>query len=238
VIDIHNHILPGLDHGARDWDEAMEMCRIAADDGITLLAATPHVSDVFPNDRDAIETAVDELRERVAAADLPLEIVGGGDYHINPDLTPETVITLGGNGRYFLLEFPYQVMPPNSDLFVASLVKKGLTPVVTHPERIYTLHGYEQRLETVIAAGALVQITAASLTGEFGPESARSAAFMLRQGWAHVIASDSHWAEDRPPVMSEGLKIAAGILGTEAADSLVNANPRAIIDGKDIVRPS
>jgi protein-tyrosine phosphatase len=145
MIDLHSHILPGLDHGARDWDEALEMCRIAVDDGITTMAATPHVSEIYPNSIESILEAVEELQQRLEDAGLPLEIVGGGDYHIRPDLARGNVLTLNENGRYFLLEFPYHVIPPNSEYFVEILVKRGIVPIVTHPERIETLHGRERK---------------------------------------------------------------------------------------------
>jgi protein-tyrosine phosphatase len=234
MIDLHAHILPNLDHGAHDWEEALAMCRIAVDDGITVMAATPHVSEVFPNSSEGILSAVDELRTRLADAGSPLEIVAGGDYHIDPSLGPDNVLTLNNNGRYFLLEFPYQVMPPNSDIFVEGLTKKGLIPIVTHPERIFTLHGSEDRLAPLIEKGALVQVTAGSLTGEFGPGSLRSAVRMLKNGWVHVLATDAHWVDERPPLLSEGRRAAVRHVGEEGARRLVIDNPRAIIEGRDL----
>jgi len=235
MIDIHAHILPGLDHGARDWKEALEMCRQAVDDGISVMAATPHVSETFPNTEESIVSVSDELRRRLADAGIPLEIVVGGDYHIRPDMASENVLTLNRNGRYFLLEFPYEVVPPNADAFVEILVqKRGLVPVITHPERIYSLHRREAKLEKMVEKGALVQITGDSLTGAFGPPCRRSAERMLRKGLVHVIASDAHWADERPPHLSASRTAAARIVGAEAARKLVQDNPRAIIEGRDL----
>jgi protein-tyrosine phosphatase len=236
MIDLHAHILPGLDHGARDWDEALEMCRIAVDDGITAMAATPHVSEIYPNSIESILEAVEELRQRLEGAGLPLEIVGGGDYHVRPDMARGNILTLKENGRYFLLEFPYHFIPPNSENFIEILVKRGLVPIVTHPERIDTLHGQEQKLEAIIGKGALVQVTAGSLAGEFGPRPMRSAARMLERGWVHVLASDAHWSDERPPVLSEGIKAAATVIGEDGARKLVEDNPRAIIEGRDLAK--
>jgi protein-tyrosine phosphatase len=235
MIDLHAHILPGLDHGARDWNEALEMCRLAVADGITTMAATPHVSDMFPNSVESIATAAEELRERLADASIPLEIVAGGDYHIRPDLAPENVLTLNGNGRYFLLEFPYEVIPVGSERFIEILVEdRGLVPVITHPERIYSMHGRESRLAGMVEKGALVQITGESLTETFGPACRKSAERMLKKGLVHVIASDAHWANERPPVLSGSLAAAARIVGEEKARRLVHDNPRAILDGRDV----
>lgn len=234
MIDLHSHILPGLDHGARSWDEAVEMCRIAVDDGIRTLAATPHVSETFPNSIRDIEAATEELRRRIAAAGVDLEITEGGDYHVDPGLAPEKVLTINGNGRYFLLEFPYQVLPPNADRFIATLVRKGLVPIVTHPERILTLHGHEERLESLLGEGAIIQVTASSVTGGFGAGCRRSAERMLGEGWVHLLASDSHWADERPPILSEGRDCAARIVGMDAARNLVEGNPRAVLEGRDL----
>jgi protein-tyrosine phosphatase len=233
MIDLHSHVLPGLDHGARGWDEALEMCRIAAADGITTLAATPHVSEAFPNSREEIAEAAWELGRKVKAAGIGLEIVVGGDYHVHPDLARDNVLTLDDNGQYFLLEFPYQVLPPHSDAFIARLVWKGLTPIITHPERISTLHGHEERLRPLVEKGALIQVTGGSLTGEFGPECEKSSKVMLKKGLVHFIASDAHWAGERPPVLSPGLAAASDVIGEEEARKLVLDNPRFVLEGRE-----
>lgn len=232
MIDLHTHILPGLDHGPGDWEEAVEMCRIAVADGITTLAATPHVSEVFPNSPQRIEEAVGELRRRLREAGIALAVVAGGDYHIRPDLAPENVLTLGGNGRYFLLEFPYQVLPPRADAFVRVLLGRGLTPIVTHPERTVSLQRDWRRLEPLVKEGALVQVTAGSLLGHFGRAAAAAAGRFLEKGWVHLLASDAHWARERVPRVAAGRDAAARVLGAARAQELVEANPRAVLQGR------
>jgi protein-tyrosine phosphatase len=234
VIDLHAHILPGLDHGPRDWDESLAMCRIAVADGIATLAATPHVSEVFPNTRERIESGVAELRERLARAAIALEIVIGGDYHVRPDLAPANVLTLGGNGRYFLLEFPYQVLPLRADAFVATLIGRGLTPIFTHPERTVSLQHDWRRLEPIVKAGALVQVTADSLLGNFGKPAAAAAERFLKKGWVHLLASDAHWQNERVPQLAAGRDAAARIVGAARAVALVEANPRAVLEGREL----
>jgi len=234
MIDLHTHILPGLDHGPGDWDEALEMCRIAVADGITTIAAAPHVSEVFPNSSERIEAAIGELRLRLVAAGVPLTVVVGGDYHVRPDLSPSNVLTLGGNGRYFLLEFPYQLLPPRADAFIRVLLQRGLTPIVTHPERTISLQNDWRRLEPLVKEGALVQITAGSLLGHFGPPAAAAAERFLKKGWVHLLASDAHWARERVPQLAEGRDAAARVLGTAGAQALVEANPLAVLDGRDL----
>lgn len=231
MIDLHAHILPGLDHGARDWDEAVAMCRIAAGDGIRVIAATPHVSGVFPNPPGRIREAVAGLRRRLAEAGVALEVVAGGDYHVDPDLSPANVLTLGENGRYFLLEFPYEVLPPRSERFIALLGSRGLRPIVTHPERTVAIQRDWRRLGPLVAEGALVQVTAGSLLGQFGPAAAASSERFLRQGWVHLLASDAHWEDERQPLLAAGREAAARIVGADAARALVEDNPRAILAG-------
>jgi len=234
MIDLHTHILPGLDHGAGDWGEALEMCRIAVADGIATIAATPHVSEVFPNSPQRIEAAADELRQRLEDGGIPLTVVVGGDYHVRPDLAPDNVLTLGGNGRYFLLEFPYQLVPPRADAFVKTLISRGLLPIVTHPERTASLQRDWRRLEPLVKEGALVQITAGSLLGEFGPAAAAAANRFLKQGWVHVLASDAHWALERAPRLAAARAEAARVVGEAAARALVETNPRSILEGRDL----
>jgi protein-tyrosine phosphatase len=237
VIDLHAHILPGFDDGPGDWGETLEMCRIAAADGITMIAATPHVSEVYPNSRQRIEEGVGELRRRLEDAGVPLALVAGGDYHVRPDLAPQNVLTLGNNGRYFLLEFSHQVLPPRADAFIRVLVERGLTPIVTHPERTVSVQRDRRQLQPLLKAGALVQVTAGSLLGHFGSQAAKTAEWFLKQGWVHLLASDAHWAHQRVPQLARGLEAAARVLGAAAARALVEANPRAILDGGDLDRP-
>ena len=231
MIDLHAHIVPGLDHGARDWDEALVMCRIAAEEGTTAIAATPHVSDIYPNGPEAIRGAAAELGRRCAAAGVGVEILVGGDYHVRPDLAPGNVVTLGDNGRHFLLEFPYQVLPPRAADFIGILIGRGLAPIVTHPERTLPLQHDWRRLGPLVARGALVQVTGGSLLGEFGDAARAAAERFLKKGWVHLLASDAHWADERPPRLAAAVSAAARIVGEEAARALVDANPRAVLAG-------
>jgi protein-tyrosine phosphatase len=234
VIDLHAHILPGLDHGPEDWDEALAMCRIAVADGITTMAATPHVSEIFPNSPRRIVAAVGELQLRLANAGVQLAVVPGGDYQIRPDLAPGNVLTLGGNGRYFLLEFPHLVLPPRADAFVRALIERSLTPIVTHPERMAPIQHDWRRLEPLVTEGALVQITAGSLLGHFGSRAMDTAGLLMEEGWVHLLASDAHWSRERTPRLAAARAAAANVLGEARAEALVVANPRAILKGRDL----
>ena len=240
MIDLHTHILPGLDHGPSSWDEALNMARIAVGDGIVALAATPHVNFQFRSDGERIRSAAAEFRERLSGEGIELEILVGGDYHLTPELLDDMdgILTLGENGRYFLLEFPEMVIPPHSLNILKVFLDRGLTTVITHPERNHHLIRQQKQPREMIEMGCVVQITAGSLTGLFGEEVRRASADFLEHGLGHILASDAHWETERPPVLSEGLEAAAGIVGGEAALSMVRDNPERMIRGEDVVIPS
>jgi protein-tyrosine phosphatase len=237
MIDLHTHILPGLDHGPSGWEESLNMARIASEDGIVALAATPHVNFQFRSDGERIRSAAAEFRKKLSGAGIELEILVGGDYHLTPELLGDLdgILTLGENGRYFLLEFPEMVIPPNSLNILKRFLERGLTPVITHPERNHHLIRQQGQLREMIEVGCVVQITAGSLTGLFGEEVMKASASFLGKGLGHILASDAHWETERPPVLSEGLEAAAGILGEEAALTMVRDNPGRILGGEDVL---
>lgn len=140
MIDLHAHLLPGIDDGAKTLDDALEMARMAVADGIKTLACTPHIyPGMYDNDSAGIQAAVDALRVEFARHDIALDLTMGADAHLTPELLPRlqrgTAPTLGGS-RYFLLEPPHHVPPPNFANNVASFIAAGYVPVITHPERL------------------------------------------------------------------------------------------------------
>jgi protein-tyrosine phosphatase len=212
VIDLHSHVLPGLDDGARDIEESVEMARAAAADGTTVLAATPHVREDYPTDAVVMERAVAELRARLEAAGVQLQIVTGGELAIDRlrSLTPSERgrFGLAGNPHYVLLEFPYNGWPLELDQRVFDLRMEGVTPVLAHPERNSVVQSDPERLGLLVNAGALVQLTAASVDGRLTRASSKCAFRLLELGFAHLIASDAH----APDVRRIGLRSAAEAL--------------------------
>ncbi len=237
LIDLHTHILPGLDHGSADWDETMAMARIAAADGIAVLAVTPHVNFEFPNAPGVIREATSEFRERLAAVGVPLDARVGGDYHLTPELLAQAdgIITLGDNGCYFLLEFPATVVPPNALDILRRFIERGLRPVITHPERNPHLAARPKLLEEMVKAGCLIQVTAGSLTGLFGPPTRKAAETILRAGLCHLVASDAHWATERSPLLSPALFVMRELIGPAAAERIMFANPQRVLRGEPLV---
>lgn len=196
MIDLHSHILPGLDDGARTLDDARELARAALGVGISAMAATPHVRDDFPTSPDGMEAGVGELRRNLAAHGIGLELLHGGELALDrlQGLAAEHIrrFTLGQSGRYVLVEFPYFGWPLDLEHSLRRLAGDGFAPVLAHPERNPEVQEAPERLERVVERGALVQVTTRSLAGSFGRRSRRAAQALIKLGLAHLLASDAH----------------------------------------------
>lgn len=229
MIDLHCHILPALDDGPAGMEEAVQMGRIAAADGIRSLVATPHVNgDLLPP--ESIREAVQTLNGALQEAGISLEVLPGADTSA---LLPADVLrhyTIN-NTHYVFLEFPHSYLPQNAGEMIFAAVLGGLTPIITHPERNPGILRQPDRLFSLIEGGALVQITAESLTGGFGQEARDCAFYLLRKEAVHFIATDAHSTRRRPPVLSRGMKAAARVLGDAKARRLVVENPAAVLAG-------
>lgn len=237
MVDIHCHILPETDDGSDSLEESVEMCRMAAADGIKTIVATPHMFDGVHKTPDR-----DSIRERIArvmqACDNCVEIVPGGEVRYSHEIfdeshDPHSRIRLNGSS-YMLLEFPFQMVPPNVEQTIFSILNSGITPIIAHPERNKRLQRHPEILANLIERGAFSQLDAGSLTGSFGQESLDSARKLLHSGMVHFIATDAHHAGRRRPNLTEAVKIAAEIIGLDEARALVELNPRAMIHDKGI----
>ena len=242
MIDLHAHILPGLDDGAKDLDEAIKMCLVAARDGIRTIVATPHVANgTYNTTPDAILDGVSTLKAEVKRAKIPLEVLPGADIHVHEHLDSlvrnREVLTVNNNMRYVMVEFPRHVVPPKHIEWMFRLTLAGFTPILTHPERNTAVHEKTDIVRKWVEKGGLVQLTAMSLTGAFGPEIKKCSEELLKYQLVHVIASDAHSAERRPPVLSKAVKLASSLVGAEYAQKLVEEYPAAIIAGKPIDAP-
>ncbi len=242
MIDIHTHILPGLDDGPRSWDETIELCYMAREDGTEVLVATPHIKNgIYSNRRDNIVEKVNDLREKIEGR-IDLKIYWGADIHITTDLVDKIktgeVPTINDKG-YILLELPCELLPPQIENFLFELKLKKITPILTHVERSYWIRKEFERIYRFIEMGALVQVTAMSLTGGFGGEVKSLATELVRLRLAHLIASDSHSLQFRPPGLSSAFKVASSIIGEKDAHAMVKDTPEKIIMGReiDLLRP-
>lgn len=243
MVDLHTHILPGFDDGARDLGEALAMACLAAEDGITCLLATPHwATGEYVPEKGEVLLAVDVINARLAEEEIPVKVLPGAEYRLEPGL-PERfhkgeLLTLGGTGRYLLVEFPATLIPPFAEDLLYALQLLGLTPVVAHPERSPALASNPGFLRALVGRGVLAQVTAASVTGEFGKEARRLALTFLQEGLAHFVASDAHSPEGRAPVLSPALREVERRLGKGTAEYLLE-NARRVVAGRGITeRPA
>ena len=172
MIDLHSHILPGIDDGARSLDEALELARQAAADGVTTIAATPHVRSDYPTTAEQMESGVVALRGELARAGIPVDVVHGGELALERlgELTDDDVrrFSFGQSGRYVLLECPYFGSPLELVPAIKALLAGGLTPLLAHPERNPDVIERPERVAALVELGVLVQITAGSVVGDFG----------------------------------------------------------------------
>ena len=234
MIDLHSHILPGIDDGAKSLDVSLEMARLAVADGIHTMACTPHIyPGLYLNDAQGITHARDALQLELDAQGINLRLVTGADVHLVPDLLAGLrggqVPTLNGS-RYVLLEPSHHVAPPRFEESVFHLVAAGYTPVITHPERLTWIETHYEVFVRMIGQGAWMQVTAGALTGMFGPRAKYWGEKFIGEGHTHLLATDAHSNRRRVPCLSEGLAVAQRLLGPAEAARLVLERPQAILD--------
>ena len=235
MIDLHTHILPGLDDGARTPREALEIARNAVADGVTTVAATPHVRSDYPNTWRQIEWALSLLRPDLTAAGVQLDVLAGAEVAL--DILWEVPrgdlarLTLAQTGRYLLLEFPYRGFPMAVETAVGELGRRGVTVVLAHPERNPEVQDRPASIERLVDAGALVQVTAGSVDGRLGAAACIAAWHLLERSLVHLIATDSHG----PNIREGGMRSAAEALGDEElARRLTVDVPAAIAAGEAV----
>lgn len=234
MIDLHSHILPGIDDGAKSLDISLEMARLAVADGIHTMACTPHIyPGLYMNDAQGIALARDALQAELDAQGIALRLVTGADVHLVPDLLAGLraghIPTLNGS-RYVLLEPSHHVAPPRFEESVFQLVAAGYTPVITHPERLTWIETHYKVFVGMIRQGAWMQVTAGALTGLFGPRAQYWGEKFIGEGHTHILATDAHSSGRRLPCLSAGLAVAERLLGSVEAARLVVERPQAILD--------
>lgn len=219
---------------------AMDMARMAWDDGILAMACTPHIMPPrYPNDSQIISAAVQRLTDVLRGADIALLLVIGADVRISFDLVDEL---RGGRipclhqSTYFLLEPDHKIATPHLDRFCTTIIQQGFRPVLTHPERLSWMIGRLDLLSRLHKSGVVMQITAGSITGRFGKEPQRLAEMMFEAGLVDVVASDAHNLSSRPPILSRARDVIEERYGRDLALRLTHDNPLAILLGNDIVR--
>ena len=234
LVDVHSHLLPGIDDGPATLEGALEMCRAYVRRGFGAVIATPHMScpgfDVRP---DALRSTTRTLREACAQQGLDLDVFPGAEVRLEPDLLDKLesgdVLSLGESDRYVLIELPRQMMP-RLDYLGSQLGKKRITPILAHPERNVGIRRCPSRLEELVKGGWLVQVTAGALIGVLGSRAMKAARLFLERGLVHLVATDAHGpaplSRDRLRSVERCIR---SIGGGRTADVLLRVNPERIL---------
>ena len=237
MIDLHTHILPGVDDGVDTEDDAVEFARVAVADGVRVIVATPHCKEgTWENRRDDVVAAVGRLRERLGRESIAVDVQPGAEVHICPDLVERVrdgrAPTLGNNGRTLLLELSLSQYPVELEKLIFELKLAGLEIVLAHPERVRYFQESPERYEAVIRGGAWGQLTTGSVLGTFGSRAREFSEKLLREGLVHVLASDAHNVRGRAPVLTPALARVVPLVGEEYARAMVDSIPRALLAGR------
>jgi protein-tyrosine phosphatase len=235
VIDIHCHLLPEVDDGPKSWEMAVEMCRMAVEDGITHSVATPHANDRYAYDRVYLSGLLEQLKEKVGPE---LQLTLGCDFHLSFENLERVLdrphdYTIGET-NYLLIELSNYSVPTNLAECFTRLGDRGITPILTHPERNPILQQTPQRILEWAEQGCLVQVTASALTGSWGERPGVIARWLLDHSAVHVLSSDAHDTKRRIPNLSAGYAAAEKFVGSACAEALVEGNPGAIVKGMPI----
>jgi protein-tyrosine phosphatase len=230
LVDIHSHILPGIDDGAKTLDESLAMLELAAASGTTDIVATPHANSSYPYDEDATDKLIAQLSSQSTAS---IKIHRGCDFHLNFDnlsnaLKNSSRFTVNG-GRYLMVELPDLASLPVMRTVLDRLLAVRVVPIVTHPERNSPLCANLPELQTWVRDGCLLQVTALSFTGRFGQTALRTTETLMNSGMVHFVASDAHDCIDRSPNLSPAYQHVTQHWGRETADALFVDNPMAVV---------
>jgi protein-tyrosine phosphatase len=229
MIDLHSHVLPGIDDGPATMERSVALARAAVSAGTLTLLATPHVSARYPNDATTIADLLDALAARLREENVALELRRGAEIAITriAEIDPSELHRLGlGGGRWLLVEPPFSTVATGIEGAVRDLLQRGHRVLLAHPERCPAFHRDPRVLESLVGDGVLTSITAGSLVGRFGGEVRRFALRLLDAELAHNVASDAHDHEHRPPTITDEL-VAAGL--GPLRDWLTHEVPAAIL---------
>lgn len=235
MIDIHSHILPGLDDGAETMDDTVELLQLARDTGTTAIVASPHADTHYTFDPQQVDALLAAAQERVGDG---IRIVRGCDFHLMLDniqaaLANPTRYTIN-SGPYLLMELSDLMIFPNTNQIWQELEDAGMRIILTHPERNPLLQDRMERIEEWVAQGRYMQLTAQSLLGRFGQQAQRFAVSMLEKGLAHFVASDGHDLRGRPPRLDLAFEWVAARYGRDLAQLLFVDHPRAVLEGEPV----
>ena len=235
MVDIHSHILPEVDDGAQSWEMAEHMCLMAAQDGIEHMVATPHANGEYSYDRAWLRGVLNELRQRTGGKP---KLSLGCDFHLSyenleslsKDLHRYTI----EDTPYLLVEFNDFSIPPSIGDELENLLHRGLVPILTHPERNPLLQRTPERVLQWARMGCAVQVTASAITGGWGERPKKVAQWLFERQAVHIVATDAHSVEGRPPILSAARDVIKRSYGAAVAQALTDGNPRAVVTGQPL----
>ncbi|RZU39677.1 tyrosine-protein phosphatase [Edaphobacter modestus] len=231
MIDIHHHLLWDQDDGSSSLELSLEMAQMAADDGITHIACTPHANGYYDYNFEAISAKIAELQRLLQQRQIPITLGRGCDFHTSYDNillahNEPTRFSLNGGG-YLLVEIPDHALPPTLGEVFYQMQIDGVIPILTHPERNLTLQKDMSRVKEWLRSGVLIQVTAGSVVGKMGKTAQRIAHELLAKRWVHFLATDAHNVTSRPPKLREAMELVADRYSSDYAHLLCVSNPLA-----------
>ena len=240
MVDIHAHILPGVDDGAVSMDESIEMLRISADSGVDTIVATPHLMPgrymMKAEERDKL---ISELQVQVTQHGVDMQILPGRECHLSPEIfdSEEDLkkMTINDAGRYVLVEPPFLEFPDYVDQMIFEFQVRGITPVLAHIERYSEVIHNPHFILKYIQKDCLTQVNVGSIAGKYGPDVQETSHILLRHRMAHIIASDAHSPHSMP--LGDGFSIVEEMVGSEEAANLLDIRPHAVVNGKMVTVP-
>ncbi|MDZ7290394.1 MAG: hypothetical protein ONB44_11785 [candidate division KSB1 bacterium] len=240
MIDLHSHLLPGIDDGAQNWDESLEMARQAVADGTTEVQITHHILDnsQYHKLEAEILAKFEEMQRRLQAGKIKLKLHLACEIFYQPDMElNHQIATFNNNGRYFLVEFPMQGIPRGVDEVFFQFILDGKIPVIAHPERNVGFLKNPGRAYEFAQRGALFQMNAGSLSGKYGDGVAALATAMMNSRLIHFFGSDGHNTRSRKVCMGEDYKLVRDMWGDRVANRIFYENPRRALAGEEIKVP-
>ncbi len=239
-VDIHCHLLPGIDDGSKNLSESLAMARLSVEQGVDTITVTPHQLGNYAHNRgDDIRHRTVELQNSLDAEGIPLKVLPGGDVRIEDGMIEAIaageVLTLGDQGRHVLLELPHELYFPLEPV-LDGLERRGMVGVLSHPERNAGLLARPDLIDTLVDYGCLMQVTAGSLLGGFGSKSQAMAQSMVKRGAVHFLSTDAHGPQSRRPCLGKAYQVAVELAGERAATLWCSEFPRAVAEGRDVPR--
>jgi protein-tyrosine phosphatase len=239
--DLHCHLLPGIDDGPKNWESSLAMARLALAEGVRTIVATPHQLGRYEgNSRDQILELTAAAQERLHNAGLPLTVLPGADVRIQEDLPhlvrERRVLTLADRRAHLLVELPHEQILPLGNL-IHQLHRQGVDCILSHPERNDDLQQNPELLRPWVQQGCLVQVTAGSITGHFGPAARDLSRWLFRENMVHFVATDAHDVTHRPPSLRQAYKTVCRWAGLPQAQRVFVHNPHAVILGNSVDAP-